>query len=89
MVLTPSIVFAQTNGIESVLLDHTHTRGPSVARMWDFYYDITGLCRPSQKIPPCSCKCPTYKCLPLGHQGFYVANVAILGVKHTALAVTR
>ena len=37
MVLTTPIVFAQTDGIESVLLDHTRTRGPSVARMRDFF----------------------------------------------------
>ena len=37
MVLTPPIVFAQTDGIESVLLDHTRTRGPSVAHMRDFF----------------------------------------------------
>ena len=36
MVLTPPMVFAQTDGIVSVLLDHTRTRGPSVARMRDF-----------------------------------------------------
>ena len=30
------MVFAQTDGIVSVLLDHTHTRGPSAARMRDF-----------------------------------------------------
>ena len=29
------MVFAQTEGIVSVLLDHTRTRGPSVARMRD------------------------------------------------------
>ena len=33
MVLTPPMVFAQTDGIVSVLLDHTHMRGPSFARM--------------------------------------------------------
>ena len=32
------MVFAQTDGIVSVLLDHTRTRGPSVARMRDFYH---------------------------------------------------
>ena len=37
MVLTPPMVFAQTDGIVSVLLDPTHTRGPSVARMRDFF----------------------------------------------------
>ena len=36
MVLTTPMVFTPTNGIVSVLLDHTHTRGPSVARMQDF-----------------------------------------------------
>ena len=38
MVLTPTMVFAQTDGIVSVLLDHTQMRGPSVARMRDFFY---------------------------------------------------
>ena len=38
MVLTPPIVFAQTDGIESVLLNHTHTRGPSVTRMRDSFF---------------------------------------------------
>ena len=37
MVLTPPMVFAQTDGIESLLLNHTHTRGPSVTRMRDFF----------------------------------------------------
>ena len=36
MVLTPPMVFAQTDGIESVLLNHTRTRGPSVTCMRDF-----------------------------------------------------
>ena len=40
MVLTPPMVFAQTDGIESVLLNHTRTRGPSVTRMRDFSYTI-------------------------------------------------
>ena len=30
MVLTTPMVFTQTDGIVSVLLDHTRTRGPSV-----------------------------------------------------------
>ena len=33
MVLTTAIVFTKTHGIESVLLNHTNTRRPSVARM--------------------------------------------------------
>ena len=37
MVLTPPMVFAQTDGIVSVLHDHTRTRGPSLARMRDFF----------------------------------------------------
>ena len=37
MVLTTTMVFAQTDGIESVLLNHTCTRGPSVTRMRDFF----------------------------------------------------
>ena len=35
--LTTPIVLTKTPGIESVLLNHTHTRGPSVARMRDFH----------------------------------------------------
>ena len=38
MVLTPPMVFAQTYGIVSVLLDHTRTRGPSVARIPDSFF---------------------------------------------------
>ena len=37
MVLTTPMVFTQTDGIVSVLLDHTFTRGPSIARMLNFY----------------------------------------------------
>ena len=37
-VLTTSMVFTETHGIESVLLSHTRTRGPSVALMRDFSY---------------------------------------------------
>ena len=33
-----SMVFAQTDGIELVLLNHTRTRGPSVTRMQDFSF---------------------------------------------------
>ena len=40
MVLTTIVVFAQTDGIELVLLNHTCTRGPSVTRMRDFFYMI-------------------------------------------------
>ena len=36
MVLTTPMLFTQTHGIESVLLNHTSTRGPSVTRMRDF-----------------------------------------------------
>ena len=36
MVLTTPMVMTKTHGIESLLLNHTHTRGPSVTRMWDF-----------------------------------------------------
>ena len=37
MVLTTSMVFTQTDGIELVLLNNTCTRGPSVIRMGDFF----------------------------------------------------
>ena len=37
MVLTTPMVFTPTDGILSVLLDHTHTRWQSVARMRDFF----------------------------------------------------
>ena len=40
MVLTTTMVFAQTDGIELVLLNHTCTRGPSVTRMRDFFKAI-------------------------------------------------
>ena len=40
MVLTTTMVFAQTDGIELVLLNHTCTRGPSVTRMRDFFYTL-------------------------------------------------
>ena len=35
MVLTAPMVLTQTHGIVSVLLNNTHTRGPSVTRMRD------------------------------------------------------
>ena len=38
MISATPIVLAQTHGIESVLLNHTHTRGPSVTRMRDLSY---------------------------------------------------
>ena len=38
MVLTTPIVLTKTHGIESVILNHTRTRGPSVTRMRDFFY---------------------------------------------------
>ena len=37
MVLTIPIVLTKTHGIESVILNHTRTRGPSVTRMRDFF----------------------------------------------------
>ena len=37
IVLTIPLVFPQTDGIVSELLDHTRTRGPSVARMRGFF----------------------------------------------------
>ena len=37
MVLTTPIVLTKTHGIESVILNHTRTRGPSVTRMRDFF----------------------------------------------------
>ena len=38
MVLTTPIVFTQTDGIVSVLLNHTSMRGPSVTCMRDFSF---------------------------------------------------
>ena len=38
MVLTTPMVLTKTHGIESVILNHTHTRGPSVTRMRDFVW---------------------------------------------------
>ena len=37
MVLTTPMILTQTHGIKSVLLNYTHTRGPSVARMRDLF----------------------------------------------------
>ena len=37
MVLTSPMVLTQTHGIVSVLLNHKHTREPSVARMRNFF----------------------------------------------------
>ena len=37
MVLTTPMVLTKTHGIESVILNHTRTRGPSVTRMQDFF----------------------------------------------------
>ena len=37
MVFTTPMVSTQTHGIVSVLLNHTHTRGPSVAGIRDFF----------------------------------------------------
>ena len=37
VVLTTPMVLTQTHGIVSILLNHTHTRGQSVARMWNFF----------------------------------------------------
>ena len=39
MVLTTPMLLTQTHGIESVLLNHTRTRGPSVTRMRDFLFN--------------------------------------------------
>ena len=44
MVLTTPMVFAETDGIELVLLNHTCTREPSVICMRDFYYLIVETC---------------------------------------------
>ena len=37
MVVTPTMVFTQTDGVASVLLYNTRTRGPNFARMRDFF----------------------------------------------------
>ena len=59
MVLTPPLIFAQTDGIVSLLLDHTCTKGPSVTCMRDFssidndsWYWFGLMVRPS--------KCPNF-----------------------------
>ena len=49
MVLTLPMVFAQTDGIVLVLLDHTRTRGPSVARMQDFLLGNYNMLRKVEK----------------------------------------
>ena len=36
------MVFVQTDGIVLVLFDYTHTRGPNVAHMQDFFYHSEG-----------------------------------------------
>ena len=41
MVLKKPMVLTQTHGKVSVLLNHTHTRGPSVARMPDSFMIFT------------------------------------------------
>ena len=38
MVLTTPMVLTKTHGIESVIINHTRTRGPSVTRMRDFLF---------------------------------------------------
>ena len=43
MVLTTPMVLTKTHGIESVILNHTRTRGPSVTRMRDFGIQLTVL----------------------------------------------
>ena len=47
MVLTKPMVLTQTHGIVSVLLNHSCTRGPSVARMWDFLMEVYHLLIPN------------------------------------------
>ena len=44
MVLTTPMVLTQTHGIELVILNHTRTRGRSVTRMRDFFFQILCLC---------------------------------------------
>ena len=46
MVLTIPMVLTKTYGIESVLLNHTRTRGPSVTHVRDFFckYHVTPWC---------------------------------------------
>ena len=44
MILTTPMVLTKTHGIESVLLNHTRMRWPSVTRMRDlFYLDLRSL----------------------------------------------
>ena len=43
MVLTTPMVLTKTHGIESVFLNHTRKRGPSVICMRDFYIYISFL----------------------------------------------
>ena len=44
VLLTTPLVLTKTHGIVSVLLNHTCTRGPSVARMQDFFLLSQFLC---------------------------------------------
>ena len=41
--MIPPLAFAQTDGILLVLLNHTSMRGPSVARMRDFFFYRGGI----------------------------------------------
>ena len=43
MVSKTPMVMTWIQGIVSVLLNHTHTRGPSVGRMWDFLLLMSGI----------------------------------------------
>ena len=52
MVLTTPMVLTKTHGIESVLLNHTCTRGPSVTRMRDFSNIGCQAMLPSSQVLP-------------------------------------
>ena len=51
MVLTTPMVLTKTHGIESVLLNHTRTRGPSVTRMRDFFWKASLIVQGQSSAP--------------------------------------
>ena len=50
MVLTTPMVLTEIHGIESVVLNHTHTQGPSITRMQDYFLFYTNYKYSDNKI---------------------------------------
>ena len=61
------MVLTKTHGIESVLLNHTRTRGPSVTRMRDFCEEFKCYSSSTEYIFSMSRKCA---CSPAGLKVF-------------------